>query len=248
MNKIKGSIAGAAVALLALGTGTAHAQSAKNAVQLSDVTLIPVVKASTTATGCPATNPAYDFDPVTGSCTYTGPWQDILSSTLHTSSQKDLVMGVSLETGLITKTKVASKNGALDASTSTAAIEVRVKVGAAPAYPGDVVFDKREQTLIAVFGGVLTNCIDPVTGAIIITPDCVTDETLELLLDTMAAHHFNFVLDDVGVGDKSAKVQARLKLLATKTTGFAEAGALIGKGALVVEEVRLVKGADVLAP
>ncbi|HXG64255.1 MAG TPA: hypothetical protein VNO70_04050 [Blastocatellia bacterium] len=180
----------------------------------------------------------------------TTPWQTILETIIKTSQQKDLFIDVSMEVGLYTRTLARSKNGDADGSSSTAGVEVRVLVDGAPAQPGDVVFGRRTQTLTATFQGIIEGClsVDPNTGAVIIDPECVTPEELELILDTMNANAFSFVLDDVGTGVHTVEVQARINLAGALTgtqLGETEAKATIGKGTVAVQEVRLVKGTDI---
>jgi hypothetical protein len=81
-------------------------------------------------------------------------------------------------------------------------------------------------------------------GVITIDECTFTDEELELILDTMAAHHFNFALTNVGSGTHAVKVQARI--MASAATLQSEATGTVGKGAVTVEEVRLVKDAVIL--
>jgi len=70
---------------------------------------------------------------------------------------------------------------------------------------------KRVQELSATLGGVIQSCqvtcgVDVNTDAIVcddivIAEDCeVTDEEIGLLLDTTAAHHFNFLLPNMNQG------------------------------------------------
>lgn len=208
----------------------ASAQSAKNAVQVGTIAIAQASQAG-----------------VEGGTT--SGWVNVLNTSIHTSRQKDLIMGVSLETGLWTQTLVRSKQNTQDVSNAEAVIEVQVLIdGVTVAEPGAVIFDKRRQQLMAKFGGYL-NCQDANGDNIVNYTECtLTEEELELILDTMAAHHFNFILDDVGVGTHSVTVQARLSTNVGWDTGNAVASASIGKGSLSVEEVRLVKGADILTP
>jgi hypothetical protein len=65
----------------------------------------------------------------------------------------------------------------------------------------------------------------------------------------MAAHAFNFAVDDVGVGQHNVKMQARMNISKTALPpNTADAKALVGKGSVTVEEVRLVKGVDITIP
>lgn len=207
---------------LALTPAVATAQSAKNAVQLSDVALVPATGQQT--------------------------WVPILRTSIKTSQQKDLVIGVSLETGLFTQTLVRSKGGNADTSTAEATVQIRVTVGNRTAEPGVVTYDKRYQELMASFGGVL-NCADLNVDGVITFDECaLTEEELELILDTMGAHAFNFVLDDLGAGTHEVVVEAMVETNASWQLGSASATGAVGKGSLTVEEVRLVRGAEILVP
>jgi hypothetical protein len=176
-------------------------------------------------------------------------WETVLQTTIRTSEQKDLFVGVSLQTGLFTDTLVRSKGGTADTATAAASVEVRVKVtgpeGVRYAEPGDVIFDKRSQTLMAKFGGVLSGCADLDGDGHISLDECtLEEEELQLILDTLAAHHFNFALDDLGSGVHAVEVQARIATTASFGAGSATAKAMVGKGAVTVEEVRLLKDVD----
>jgi hypothetical protein len=218
--------------VLGLGFGLlcatpAFAQSAKHTVQLSDVALL-------------TTDAAVDQ-------TEDG-WSTILSSSLKTASYKDLTVGVSVEAGLFTSTLVRSKNGTSDTSTAEAAVAVRVLIDGREAFPGEVVFARRSQALMAKFGGIIESCTDADDdGTITVADEClVTDEELSLMLGTMGAHTFNFVLADLTAGSHRIEVQARIDTNATWQAGSAEASAVVGKGSVVVEEIRLVRGLDIV--
>ena len=213
-----------------LVSGVASAQSAKSSALLSARTLIPSVSISNSA-----------------GKTYDGPWVEILKTTLRTSQQKDVLVGVSLETGLFTDTLVSSKNGNSDTSKSEASIEVEVLVDGKPAAPGVVIFNKREQRMMAQFGGILRSCTDAnLDGTLNMETECVIDpEQLQLVLNTMSANHFNFSLDDLGTGVHTISVRARIGLKADAQTGSATAAASVGKGSITVEEVRFVKDQDI---
>jgi hypothetical protein len=181
-------------------------------------------------------------------CTQTTAWATLLSVHIQTPQQKDLIVGGSLQTALFTRTLVKSKGGTPDTSEAEAKIEVRIVmdpttpgVGATGtiADPGVVTYDRRRQNLMAILGGFLQCTLDV----------CVlTDEQIQLILETTSAHHFNFILDDTGTGAHTVELQVRLNTNTAWVAGNAEATAVIGKGSLTVEEVRLVKGADVVFP
>jgi hypothetical protein len=179
-----------------------------------------------------------------------GPWQTILSNTLKTPNQKDLFIGVSLEVGLLTQTAAKSKNAVADTSSAGAGVEVQVLVDGVPALPGTVTFGRRTQTLTALFQGLIDGClaIDPLTGGIIIDPDCVLPEELELVLETMNANAFNFIVQDLTSGVHTIAVQARINLGATAQAGSASARGLIGHGSMTVEEVRMIQTPEIELP
>jgi hypothetical protein len=123
---------------------------------------------------------------------------------------------------------------------------------------------KRVQELDATLGGVIQSCqvtcgVDETTGEIvcddiIIAVDCVvTDEEIGLLLDTTAAHHFNFVLPNMNQGVYDIKAVfttgARAEVdicdegeeCEGTVTASAAATAIINKTMLTVQQVRAAK-------
>jgi hypothetical protein len=109
-----------------------------------------------------------------------------------------------------------------------------------------VVYCDRIQTLAAKFAGL--NCTaDATTGAV----TCTNPEELQLILRTLGAHAFNFAKTDVGVGVHNVIVQARAQAgvnFDDDASGGALAGAeaFAGAGSMIVDEVRLVRGANIL--
>lgn len=182
------------------------------------------------------------------------PWIDVLETNLRTSQQKDLLIDVSAEIGLLTRTLARSRNGDADGASATAGVQMRVVIDGGTAderiaEPGNVVFGRRTQVLTAIFQGLIEGCLTvDEDGNVIIDEECVEPEELELILRTMNANAFTFALDDLGSGIHNVKVQARIvlanELLGTEQ-GEVEAAALIGKGTVAVQEVRLVRGADI---
>jgi hypothetical protein len=159
-------------------------------------------------------------------------WTTILDNTIKTGGQKDLFIDVSLECGLYTKTKVKSKGNVADTSTANAVVKVKVLVDTEEAYPGEVVFCSREQELTAEFAGYFNG-------------ETTVNETLELVLDTMTANSFNFIIDDLDSGEHEVEVQAMIDVseaVADKT----EAYATIGNGSVTIEEVRMIQDEDIL--
>lgn len=184
-------------------------------------------------------------------------WVDVLQTQIKTSSQKDLVFDVALQCGIVTDTTVKSVGGDRSSSTARANIAVRVMVDGYPALPDNsldalglaadgVVYCDRIQTLAAKFAGL--NCTaDLLTGAV----TCLDPEELQLILKTLNASSFNFARTDVGVGVHTVKVQARAQAAVSfdgDESGLSLAGAqaFAGAGSMIVEEVRLVKDANIV--
>jgi len=147
-------------------------------------------------------------------------------ATIKVPQQKELLVGLSAEIGLMTDTSVKGKNGG--SARAIADSEAYVTIFAVPtgeynttvtpsikALPGDVILSKRVQELDATLGGVIQSCTDALTvdsdgddildsgdGTIDVVTECiVTDEEIGLMQDTTAAHHFNFVLPDMTAGE-----------------------------------------------
>jgi hypothetical protein len=174
-------------------------------------------------------------------------WATILTQDIKTPNQKDLFIDVSLECGLYTMTHVKSKGGQKDESMAEAIITVKVLVDGEEAYPGQVVFARRAQTLKAWFQGLIEGCLTvDEFGNVIIDEECLEPEELELILDTMNANSFNFILDDLTAGVHTIEVQAMIETATEVEEGTAEAWATIGKGSVTIELVRMIKGEDIL--
>ena len=173
-------------------------------------------------------------------------WATVLQTAIKTPNKKDLLIGASFETGLYTDTKVKGKSGDRDSSDAKAAVKIRVLVDGFPAYPEEVIYDKRSQTLTAVLGGVIDSCQDlDEDGVIDVETECtVTDEEIQLILDTMAAHHFNFVLSNLEPGEHLVEVQAKIETGGSAGAGSWDALAAVGRGSLTVEEVKATNHPD----
>jgi hypothetical protein len=173
----------------------------------------------------------------------TGGYTTVLHTAIKTPNNKDLLVGVPFETGLYTQTLVRSKNGSSDTESATATLKVRVLLDgqqvSPDVEPDEVVYDHRLQQLSAVLGGVIESCTVGDDGVIDVATECtVTEEEINLVLDTMAAHHFNFIVRDLGPGDHTVEVQ----VWGTTSASSADASAWVsvGRGALSVEEVRAI--------
>jgi len=181
---------------------------------------------------------------------------NLLSASIKTSEQKDVVAAVSLECGAYTRTKVKGQKGETDSATAQSKVQVAVIIDKGTdaermAAPGWVTFCEREQTLNATLGGVLESCDvtlvdtdgDGIPDSASFTKDDCTfsDEEIELILRTMGAHHFNFILTNLGasgVAGHTVDVEAQVT---TNGAGDYTANATIGKGTVTVDEVRFVK-------
>ena len=90
----------------------------------------------------------------------------ILSQAIKTPTGKGLFIDVSVECGLRTNTVVQSKKGNKTTAKAVASVMVWVTVDGYYADPGHVTFCKRTQELTATFSGLLSACVDPMTGII----------------------------------------------------------------------------------
>jgi hypothetical protein len=253
----KTSIALLVSMFLALSFGSALAQisSAKGSAAISDPI---VIQATAVADG----------------------WQTVSSTMIKVPQAQELSFDVALQCGLYTDTLVKSKGGTKDTSTAEAAIDVRVMVqpinqdgtlgDAFYAYPNQVTYAKRAQTLMAKFQGIFQKCeiTDPVTGECIqygtdtcldVTPvdsngdgviddyettldmDCLDYEEVQLVLNTVNANAFNFVSPNLDQGEYKVTVQAKISSSTDATNGSAEAKGVIGLGSMVVDQVRYIK-------
>lgn len=178
-------------------------------------------------------------------------------ATVKVPQKKDLLIGVSIQTGIDTTTKVKGKNGGGGTAQATGDIGVVVLVGGVPAAPGLVTFDSRTQRLSAVLGGVIESCTDlNGDGTIDVATECVvTDEEIELMLSTAGAHHFNFLAPNLVSGTHEVKVVITLMTAATTlqtviagvdTGGFnsASATAIIGPRMVTIQTVRGANNPD----
>jgi hypothetical protein len=87
---------------------------------------------------------------------------------------------------------------------------------------------------------------DPPEYSVTIDYDCLEYEELELLLRTMSANSFNFVVADLGPGNHIITVEAKIISNGIFGNGNFEAKGLVGRGSVVIESVRMIKGEDYL--
>ena len=222
---------GAALASVSMPAGPAAAQSSKATAAIHTVT----VCANTSSAPC-----------TTGSTVPTGVWQNVMTTTIKTSSIADLFIDTSLVTGLFTSTTVKGNgSGSTSSATAMGGVQVRILIDGKPAlaFPdstGDgITFDQRIQTLTANLGNIFTDCF--AQGGTTGTGCTLTPEEITLALDTTSAHSFNFIALNVGTGNHTVQVQAQVNTSDTGTNGgVAVSNALYGLGSLTIESVRLV--------
>lgn len=171
-------------------------------------------------------------------------WQTVLEQNLKMANNHDLLMSTAFEVGLYTQTTVSSKNMVTDTSTATANVKVRVLVDGVLAPPGEVVFGKRTQTLSATLEGAIAGCLSVTTNStggpqIVLDPTCVQPETIALIQDTISANSYCFAYPNLASGWHNIKVQAALDFQGSAQAGSFKAAALLGKGTLTAESVRL---------
>lgn len=200
-------------------------------------------------------------------CTDDTGWETVHTLYIKTANKKDLAIDTAFECGLTTFTGVESKNGDLGIALAAGRIRVRVKItdvdgnlipiGTDPRYAeptggvlgeGEgIVYCSRLQALAAQFGGF--NCTaDFETGAV----TCEDPELVALLLKTLEASAFNFMSADEPPGIKKIEIQGRGEALDAafafgpdaRARAFSEA--FVGAGSTLVEEVRLINGADII--
>ena len=191
---------------------------------------------------CDSTSAVCDHPTDTG-------WKTILEADIQTQNHAELAFDMALQCGLVTDTTVRSKGGDKDGSTAEGKVSVRIKVTYADetvayALPGTaedgVTYCSRIQTLEANFAGL--NCkADLETGLV----TCVDPEELRLILSTLNANAFNYIITGVPVGTHHVEVQARAQAGAEifgTSLGEAKGEAFIGMGSLFVDEVQLING------
>ena len=185
-------------------------------------------------------------------------------ATIKVPQDKELLVGVSAEVGLVTDTSIKGKNGGTARSIAGAGAQVVVfavpVAGAngteAVAEPGPVVLAARVQVLDATLGGVIESCTDlNGDGTIDVVTECeVSDEEIGLILGTLASHHFNFVLPNMDQGEYNLVAFFVTGALAAvdidelsvaeggTVSGSAFAHAFLGKTMVTVQQVRATKG------
>jgi len=162
------------------------------------------------------------------------PKAKILENTIKTANKKDLFIDVSLQCGLYTQTKTSAKTGGgKDKSTAQATITVYVEVDGHTIYPANaVVFADRYQELSQELRANLA-------------PGEWVESDIELILRTMNANSFNFIVTDLDPGTHTVTVYGKIETAATSGSGSASALGTIGMGSVTIEEVRMVQDDEI---
>jgi hypothetical protein len=171
----------------------------------------------------------------------TSGWVTILSAPIKTSGAKGIYVSASLETGLFTHSLVSSKNNLKDSSTGSASIQVQALIDGTPMPPGTVTYAARTQTLPATLEGAIAGCLSANGTTVVLDPNCVTREEIDLILSTLSASSFNFVASGLPGGDHTVTLQARISSSTSVQQGSASAEALVGKGAMVAQVIQTAK-------
>jgi hypothetical protein len=166
---------------------------------------------------------------------------EALMATLDVAQQKDLLIGVSAQIGLHTLTQAKGKNTdpSLGSATASGSVNVTLELREAngsgtgalvqTAAPGTVTFAARLQEL-------KVDVTDTDT-------DFLTEVIVSLLLDTTAAHHFNFIGVDLdqGVYDVVAVFDLSAFVAIVGEDAIARAKVTLGPRMVTVQEVRAAK-------
>jgi hypothetical protein len=188
--------------------------------------------------------------PVTSATGGSGPiatdWQTVLEQNIKMANNHDLLVNAGFEVGLYTATTVSSKNMVTDTATATAAVKIRALVDGAEAAPGEVVYGKRTQQLTATLEGAIANCLSIITNSagspqIVLDTNCVQAEVVGLIQDTVSANSFLFTAPNLSSGYHNVKIQAQIDAMGDNQNGSFTATALLGKGTMTAESVRLAK-------
>ncbi|NND69966.1 MAG: hypothetical protein HKN43_00140 [Rhodothermales bacterium] len=199
------------------------ASLALSTLSVATVQAAPSAKFAATWTSEPALASVAVIENATEDDTFVDEKMGYTLATIKVPQDKELLVGVSAEIGLVTYGSVKGKNGGSGKAIADAEAYVTVMAvaknggGVSTAAPGTIILSKRIQQLSATLGGVIQSCTDGDTdfdgvaevdpdGTINFADECiVTDEEIGLLLNTTAAHHFNLVLPNMDQGEYDIK-------------------------------------------
>ncbi len=174
--------------------------------------------------------------PTGGNVPDAGAWVTILQTDIKPPGGKDLFIGVSAVSEIVNVNANAA-TGAITSSAALGEILVRVLVDGKVATPGVVILNAIEHVTTTRLSTQLSNCtevdVGPNAGKVTCTS---TPGLLDAIFLDASSNSFNFIMQDVGPGNHTIKVQAQF--FAASTAGsFAEA--LMGARTVTVEEVAL---------
>jgi len=165
-----------------------------------------------------------------------------LNVPIKTANKSDLLVGVSLQSSVLTETKTKGKNGDTNVSVAEGKVWVCLSVDGGTFTdfaPDCVTFEMRKQTLTTKLSGIVTcpTVDNPEADDFCQITD---DEEVSLLLETMSANHFNFVVRNLTPGDHTvtATVYGSTSTDCTTTDESCRAEVAVGPGSITVEEVR----------
>lgn len=170
-------------------------------------------------------------------------------ASLDVAQQKDLLIGVSAQIGLVTLTVAKGKSGSatqVGEALASAGVDVTLELREANglgtgalvqiAAPGKVTFASRLQELKVTVADSDT--------------DFLTEVTVSLLLDTTATQHFNFLGVDLdqGVYDVVAVFDLSAFVAIVGEAAVAEAEVILGPRMVTAQEVRAAKDSLIALP
>jgi len=251
----------AAVLILSLVSGLAVAQNASTKASAAINTAVGCTVSNFTTLG---TAPMTCHDIFSGAsvAVTADNFATIMSTPMKVSASQSLFVSPSLVTGLYTNTLTKTHTGSSSTATASGGVYMRavltdpntgaiVKIadpvavctndilGCQQSSSGDfgVTLDSRIQTLTQT----LSDCVvNVVVGGVAGSGTCDFDLTTQLILQTTAAHTFNFIFPNVGQGTYNVVIQVAVNSNATASGGTAVGAAAFGLGSLTVESVRLV--------
>lgn len=159
-----------------------------------------------------------------------------LTVPIKTANKSDLLVGVSLQSSVLTETKTKGRSGETNLSVAEGKVDVCIEIdgGAHTDFAPDcVTFEMRRQTLETKLSGVLTCPGDDFC-------EVTDDEEVNLLLETMSANHFNFVVRDLSSGNHTvtATITGSTDTSCATADETCRAEVAVGPGSITVEQVR----------
>jgi hypothetical protein len=136
-------------------------------------------------------------------------------ASIRVPNRKELLVGLSAQVGLYTETVVRGKKGSTSYAMAFAEGSVGLRACNADdvcyeSVPRDIVLSNRKQELEATLAGIIEECsveidvtedagglITDISGAFDLNDCTVSPEEIGLALETLAAHHYNFIFPRV---------------------------------------------------